>query len=92
MLLLNGPMEQANSISLLGNVLLHCGNPAKRPTINKYHQPTGAATLHTPVLPRLPGKVLRLLNATYAAHGGAQYMSLDVWRDIEQELKRRLKR
>ncbi len=92
MLLLNRPMEELNSITLLGNVLLHSGNPVKRPTMNKHHQPASAATLHTPVLPRLPGNVLRLLSATYAAHGGAQYMSLDAWRDIEQELKRRLKR
>jgi hypothetical protein len=42
-----------------------------------YHQSLGALTLHTPVLPRLPEKILRLMAAAYAAHGGTECMSLD---------------
>ena len=43
-----------------------------------------------PVLPPLPERIRRLVNATYAAHGGAEHMSLDAWRDVEQELKQGL--
>ncbi len=49
-----------------------------------------ALTLHTPVLPQLPARIRRLVNATCAAHGGAERMTLDEWRDLEQELKRKL--
>jgi len=83
-------MEEANSITLLGNLLFRCSTPVKRPTMNRHQKPADTATLHTPVLPPLPEKLLRLLKATYAAHGGAQYMSLDAWRDMERELKQRL--
>ena len=58
--------------------------------VRKHEQSSSESTLHLPVLPRLPEEVRRLLNATYAAHGGAEHMSLHVWRDIEQELERGL--
>ncbi len=48
------------------------------------------STLHTPVLPRLPEKFLRLMDAAYAAHGGAERMSLGEWHDVEEELKHRI--
>ncbi len=47
-------------------------------------------TLHTPVLPRLPEKILRLMAAIYAAHGGPERMSLGEWHDVAEELKSRL--
>ena len=53
-------------------------------------QPTNALTLHTPVLPQFPERLRRLVTAAYASHGGAEYMKLDDWRDLELELKRRL--
>ena len=55
-----------------------------------YQQSLGALTLHTPVLPRLPEKILRVMAASYTAHGGAEHMTLDEWRYVEQELKQRL--
>jgi len=56
------------------------------------YPPRAARTLHMPVLPPLPERIWRLVNATYAAYGGAEQMSLDAWRDLEQELKQRLKK
>ena len=53
-------------------------------------QPTNALTLHPPVLPRLPERIRRLVNAAYAAYGAAENMTLDKWRDVEEELKRKL--
>jgi hypothetical protein len=53
-------------------------------------QPTNAFMLHTPVLTGLPERLRRWLNATYASHGGAEHMTLEDWRGVEQELKRRL--
>lgn len=55
-----------------------------------HQQLLGAVTLHTPVLPRLPEKILRLMNAAYAAHGGAERMRLGEWHDVEEELKSKL--
>ncbi len=52
-------------------------------------QSTVALTLRTPVLPRFPERLRQLVNAAYAAHGGAERMSLAEWRDLEQELNRR---
>ena len=49
-----------------------------------------SSSLHTPVLPRLPEEILRLMAAIYAAHGGAERMSLGEWHDVEEELKSRL--
>ena len=60
----------------------------KTPRINP--QPTNALTLHAPVLPQLPERLRGLVNAAYAAYGGAENMKLDDWRDLELELKRRL--
>lgn len=53
-------------------------------------QPTNALTLHAPVSPQLPERLRGLVNAAYAAHGGAEHMKLNDWRDLELELKRRL--
>ncbi len=36
--------------------------------------------------------IRRLVNAAYAARGGAERMSLDQWREVEQELCKDLKR
>jgi len=58
--------------------------------MNRSQQSTSAPTLHTPVLPQLPERIRRLANATYSVHGGIEHMSLDDWREVEQELKRRL--
>ena len=60
----------------------------KTSTINQ--QPTNTLTLHAPVLPQFPERLCGLVNARYAAHGGAQNMKLEDWRDLELELKRRL--
>lgn len=49
-----------------------------------------SSTLHVPVLPQLPEKILRLMDAAYAARGGAERMSLGQWHDVEEELKSRL--
>ena len=52
--------------------------------------PSGLLPLHTSSSPQLPEPVHRLLNAAYAAYGGAEHMTLDQWRDLEQQLKARL--
>jgi len=62
----------------------------RKPTMNKHQQSTSALTLHSPVLPPLPEQIRRLVNVTYSVHGGVEHMSLGDWRDVEQELKRRL--
>ena len=62
----------------------------KKPGTENHPQTANALTLHTPVLPRLPAKIRRLVRAAYAAHGGAESMKLDEWREMEQELKRTL--
>ena len=35
-------------------------------------------------------RICRLVDAAYAAHGGAEHMSLNEWREVEQELVQRL--
>ena len=57
-----------------------------------HEQLKSATTLHTLVLPRLPERILRLVSGAYATHGGAEHMTLDEWRDLEQQLKRKLRR
>ncbi|HWV98593.1 MAG TPA: hypothetical protein VNZ64_02760 [Candidatus Acidoferrum sp.] len=52
----------------------------KKPRTNKPQPPSAALE-----------RIRRLTSAAYSAHGGAENMSLDVWRDLELELKRRLK-
>jgi len=47
-------------------------------------------TLRTPVLPRLHSEVVMLASATCAALGGAGHMTLAEWRDVEEQLKRKL--
>lgn len=49
----------------------------------KLHLPT----LHKPLLPPLPEEIRLLLNATYVASGGAEHMSLEEWRHLEQEVQ-----
>ena len=58
--------------------------------MSRPHQSTSAPTLHTPVLPQLPERIRLLVNATYSVQGGVEHMSLNDWRAVEQELKRRL--
>lgn len=48
--------------------------------------------LHTPVTPKLPEKIRQLVSAACAAHGGAEHMTLDQWRDVERELQSRLEK
>ena len=60
----------------------------KTPRINP--QPTNALTRPAPVLPQLPERLRGWVNAAYAAHGGAENLSLNDWRDLELELERRL--
>jgi hypothetical protein len=60
----------------------------KTPKFNP--QPTNALKLHAPVLPRFPERLRQLVKTAYAAHGGAESMTLDNWRDLELQLKRRL--
>jgi hypothetical protein len=62
----------------------------KKPQNNKQQQLQSARTLHTPVLPPSPEKIRSLVDAAIAAHGGTGHMNLDMWRDVEQELKRKL--
>ena len=62
----------------------------KTPRTENHPQTANALTLHTPVLPRLPGKLRHLVMAAYAPHGGTKPMTLDAWRDVEQQLIRRL--
>lgn len=54
-------------------------------------QPTNAPMLHALVLPEFPERLRGFVNAAYAGHGGAENMKLNDWRDLELELKRRLK-
>lgn len=61
-----------------------------QPKKKKITQPTGG-TLRTPVVSVLPDKIRRLLNAACAARGGADCMTLNDWRETEQEIKRQLK-
>jgi hypothetical protein len=63
----------------------------KRPRTENYPQTANALTLHNPVLPRLPAKLRRLVMAAYAPHGGTNHMTLDAWRDVEQQLIRRFR-
>lgn len=49
-----------------------------------------AGTLHTLLLPRISNHVLRCVNQTCAALGGAGHMTLADWRDAEEQLKRKL--
>jgi hypothetical protein len=62
----------------------------KKPAINKHQPARSAGTLHTPVLPVLPEQIRLLVQGACAAKGGMGHMSLDEWRDLEQQLKRRL--
>ena len=60
---------------------------------SRTHQPQslqGEGTLHTPVLPHRSEIIRSLVEAAIAAHGGAGHMNLDSWRNVEQELKRKL--
>jgi len=52
--------------------------------------PANALTLYAPVWPQLQERLRKLVKATYVAHGGAENMELNDWRDLELELNRRL--
>ena len=58
--------------------------------MNSQPQFISAARMRAPVLPGLPERIRRLINAAYAAHRGAEHMTLDEWRDLEQRLKKKL--
>jgi hypothetical protein len=66
-------------------------NGMNRPRMSNLQSSTVTLTLHTPVLPRLPKSIRQLVNAAYAAHGGAERMRLGEWLAVEEELKQRLK-
>ena len=53
-------------------------------------QARGAVRLHAAAVSRFAKRIRQLVSAAYAAHGGAEHMSLDAWRDVEHELKQRL--
>lgn len=60
-------------------------------TANNYAKwRAGALTLHTPVFPRLPERIRRLVDRAYTARGGPEHMNLDEWRDVEHELEQKL--
>jgi hypothetical protein len=62
----------------------------KTPGTENHPQTANALMLHNPFLPRLTAKLRRLVMAAYASHGGTKHMTLDAWRDVEQQLIRRL--
>ena len=66
-------------------------NGMKEARRNKSRSPSAALRLLTPVSPRVPEPIRRLLNARYSAKGGPDQMTLDDWRDLELDLDRRLK-
>ena len=80
------------AVRFAGHPQLYRSSAKKRPILNKAQQSIRVLTPHTPVLPRLPNRIRRLVNAAYAARGGAERMSLDQWREVEQELCKDLKR
>ena len=61
----------------------------KKPAFDKRQRATRADTHHTPAL-SLPEQLRLLVHAACAAFGGMGHMTLDEWRDVEQQLKRRL--
>jgi hypothetical protein len=63
--------------------------PVNTPRINRHQQATNALKLQVPVLPQFPERLRRLVNAAYAAYGGAESMTLNDWRDLELQLKPR---
>ena len=92
-LILGMPMEErlvAPAARFAGHPQLYRRSAKKRPILNKAQQSIRVLTPHTPVLPRMPTRIRRLVNAAYAALGGAEHMSLDQWRVVERELVRKL--
>ena len=61
-----------------------------RPSPKCENQPArGNVRLHAAAVSRFAKRIRQLVSAAYAAHGGAEHMSLDAWRDLEQALKQR---
>jgi len=59
-----------------------------RPSPNgENQQARGTVRLHAAAVSRFAKRIRQLVSAAYAAHGGAEHMSLDAWRGLEQELK-----
>ncbi len=55
------------------------------------HDPDFTPSILPPATaPRLPGRIRLLLYAAYATRGGSERMTLNDWRDVEEEMKRRL--
>ena len=65
-------------------------NAMRKPRASHMPALQRAGTLHNPVLPRVLDQIRSLVNATYARYGGMGRMTLDEWRDLEQELKRKM--
>jgi hypothetical protein len=63
----------------------------KKPGLCKGQHFVGAFTLHTLILPRVPERIRRFVNATYAANGGPEHMSLNNWIDADEKVERKLK-
>jgi hypothetical protein len=49
-----------------------------------------STSVQSPFRPRINRHIHRLINAAFAARAGAAHMTLDDWRDVEQELKRKI--
>jgi hypothetical protein len=62
-----------------------------KPRSNNTHlQRASSFNLQTALLAAVPDTLRRLVQAAYVSHGGAEFMKLSDWRDLELELKRRL--
>jgi len=62
----------------------------KTPTNNIHFQRANSFYLQTALLAAVPDSLRRLLRAAYVSHGGAEFMKLSDWRDLETELNRKL--
>ena len=64
-------------------------DPMKKSAFEKRRRATRADMHHTPAF-SLPAQLRLLVHGACAAFGGMGHMTLDEWRDVEQQLKRRL--
>jgi hypothetical protein len=62
-----------------------------KPEKSQEPPPAGVHTLQSMVIPALPEQIRRLINAACTARGGAERMSLNDWREAEEEIKRKIK-
>jgi hypothetical protein len=64
--------------------------PTPPRTLRRLQQRSGFLP-HPPAAPQVPARIRTLLRAVYASRGGPERMTLDDWRDVEQEIQKRLK-